>query len=141
MKACIGGAKEYDFTYSGLSDEQNKNQTFDLIHLLKEFSNVQTLDEENEWYCPSCKEHVRATVKLDIYKVPEYLLIHMKKLKGFSPGMGRSNRKDKWYDTQSSKSITFPIENLDMTDYVLNKESIQDYNITVEEFKDDNNPN
>jgi len=59
----------------------------------------------------------------------------MKKLKGFSLSRMQSN----WYETQTSKSIEFPVEGLDMTPYVINKSSIQDYNITVDEFKDEGN--
>ena len=40
------------------------------------------LDENNEWYCGKCKQHVKGLKKLDIYKVPKYFIIHLKRFKG-----------------------------------------------------------
>ena len=31
---------------------------------LEEFERPEQLDEDNKWYCPSCKDHVQATKTL-----------------------------------------------------------------------------
>lgn len=35
----------------------------------------------NQWYCPKCKAHVNATKTIQLYKLPKYLVIQLKKLK------------------------------------------------------------
>ena len=34
---------------------------------------------QDSWYCPQCKEHVRATKKLDLWKLPNVLIVHLKR--------------------------------------------------------------
>ena len=41
----------------------------------------EVLDEDNEWYCNVCKEHVRATKTYQLFKTPEYFIIHLKRFK------------------------------------------------------------
>jgi ubiquitin carboxyl-terminal hydrolase 4/11/15 len=31
------------------------------------------------WYCPTCKEHRQATKKLELWRVPEVLVVHLKR--------------------------------------------------------------
>jgi len=35
--------------------------------------------------------------------------------------------------------VKFPVENFDLTDYIINNESMEDYGITMEDFADQNN--
>jgi len=42
-------------------------------------------------------------------------------------------------DVNRCKSVTFPVEGLDLTNYVLNKHTISDYNISPTEFADEGN--
>jgi ubiquitin C-terminal hydrolase len=37
------------------------------------------LDENDTWYCPRCKEHRRAFKKLDLWSLPKFLIIHLKR--------------------------------------------------------------
>lgn len=41
----------------------------------------ETLDENNEWYCPQCKNFVRAKKQLSIYKAPKILILNLKRFK------------------------------------------------------------
>ncbi|KAB1253314.1 Ubiquitin carboxyl-terminal hydrolase 11 [Camelus dromedarius] len=43
------------------------------------FTTVETLEKENPWYCPTCKQHQLATKKLDLWMLPETLIIHLKR--------------------------------------------------------------
>ena len=114
---CAVSNKE-DFLFE--SDElKNYKNKYSIDDLLSSFSQPETLDEKNKWFCSQCKAHVFATKKIEIYKSPKYLIIHLKKLK---------------YQAKKIPLITFPKNNLQMDKYVLNKSSIQDYNILKEEF-------
>ena len=73
---------------------------------------------ENLWYCDVCKEHVNATKKVDIYKAPEYLILHLNR-----------NEEKKDYTM-----INFPLEGLDMTEYVINQQvNIENINMDEEQ--------
>jgi len=43
------------------------------------------------------------------------------------------------FETDSFKNIKFPVNNFDISDYVINKETIDDYQISADEFCDENN--
>eukprot|EP01017_Pseudomicrothorax_dubius_P041904 TRINITY_DN6769_c0_g3_i2.p1 TRINITY_DN6769_c0_g3~~TRINITY_DN6769_c0_g3_i2.p1 ORF type:complete len:152 (+),score=36.99 TRINITY_DN6769_c0_g3_i2:65-520(+) len=68
-------------------------------------------------YCSACKNHVRATKKMSLYKSSQYLLLHLKRFK--SGGHILSKQKN-------SALVDFPHE-LDMTPYVLHKEKPNEF--------------
>ena len=39
----------------------------------------ETLDEKNTWYCSACKDHVMATKTLQVWTLPEVLVVHLKR--------------------------------------------------------------
>ena len=43
------------------------------------FSSEEVLGESDQWYCSHCKEHVRASKKLDLWTMPEVLIVHFKR--------------------------------------------------------------
>jgi len=47
--------------------------------LLEAFVNPETLTEDNAWYCNVCKNHKLADKKMSLYKLPEFLIIHLKR--------------------------------------------------------------
>lgn len=63
-------------------------------------------------YCPSCKEHRQATKKLDLWKLPDILVFHLKR---FSYSRYLKNKLDTF--------VNFPIHSLDLSKYVKNKAS------------------
>ncbi len=69
------------------------------------------LDEANSWYCPRCKKHVRATKKLDIWSLPEILVVHLKR---FSHSRLSRDKID--------ARVNFPLEGLDLQDYMLRRQ-------------------
>jgi len=84
------------------------------IHLddcLAEFEKTEILSEQDTWYCPRCKEHRRASKKFDLWKTPDILVVHLKR---FSSSAYRRDKLDILVD--------FPIEGLDLTERVIDKE-------------------
>lgn len=71
---------------------------------LDEFTREEKLGEEDPWYCPDCKEFRQATKKFDLWKVPDILVVHLKR---FSAGRGLRDKID--------VAVDFPIEGLDLT--------------------------
>ena len=72
---------------------------------------LENLKENNEWFCPQCKEFQKASKKMEIYRAPQILVIHLKR---FS-----ANEK---IDTL----VDFPINDLDLNQYIISKEDDQD---------------
>lgn len=40
---------------------------------------IETLAGDDQWYCSKCKEHRDASKKLQLYKVPQIMIIHLKR--------------------------------------------------------------
>ncbi|KAI1353065.1 hypothetical protein F5Y01DRAFT_67231 [Xylaria sp. FL0043] len=82
-----------------------------LDECLDEFERDEVLSEQDMWYCPRCKEHRRASKKLDLWKTPDILIIHLKRFS--SSGF----RRDKL-----ETLVDFPTEDLDISSRVLQTE-------------------
>lgn len=83
-----------------------------LAGCLEAYRKKSKLDKENAWYCNVCKDHVEATKQIEIYNVPPILIFCFQRFK--SHGM---YFKEKMEDT-----VEFPLENLDMTPYVVSED-------------------
>jgi ubiquitin C-terminal hydrolase len=57
-------------------------------------------------YCSKCKEHKEATKKLDLWKLPKILVIHLK----------RFTTHRAWRD-KNDVFVDFPLTNLDLSSY------------------------
>jgi len=77
---------------------------------LNEFGKTETLSEQNAWYCPRCKEHRRAEKQFELWKVPDVLVMHLKR---FSSAR---NFRDKL-----ELKVEYPVEGLDLSDMVRDK--------------------
>ncbi|PNY22306.1 Ubiquitin carboxyl-terminal hydrolase 12 [Tolypocladium capitatum] len=101
---------------AALKATQRRRQTrrtkgITLEECLDEFERAEVLSEQDMWYCPRCKEHRRASKKFDLWKTPDILVAHLKR---FSNSGWRRDKLDVLVD--------FPIENLDLTSRVIQKE-------------------
>lgn len=88
-----------------------RNNGISLEECLDEFERAEILSEDDMWYCPRCKEHRRASKKFDLWKTPDILVAHLKR---FSSSGYRRDKLDILVD--------FPIEGLDLTTRVIQKE-------------------
>lgn len=50
-----------------------------LEECLEAFSEEESLDESNPWYCPMCRKNQCATKTLTIWKFPDYLILYLKR--------------------------------------------------------------
>jgi ubiquitin carboxyl-terminal hydrolase 4/11/15 len=86
--------------------KEKSNKNLDVHDCFKNFVKLEKLEANNEWFCPNCKNHVRATKKMEIFNAPNILIIHLKRFK--------NNQK-------IDSLIDFPIEDLDISEFVMNK--------------------
>ncbi|TQS37091.1 hypothetical protein Golomagni_02447 [Golovinomyces magnicellulatus] len=89
---------------------KSKKKGISLDDCLDEFGREETLSEMDTWYCPRCKEHQRASKKLELWKTPDILIMHLKR---FSSSARRRDKLD--------IRVDFPVEGLDLTSRVIMK--------------------
>ncbi|PCH44360.1 cysteine proteinase [Wolfiporia cocos MD-104 SS10] len=84
-----------------------KSKGISLQDCLDEFTREEKLSEEDLWYCPRCKKHQQATKRFDLWKVPDVLVVHLKR---FSNSRTLRDKIDTLVD--------FPVEGLDISGMV-----------------------
>ncbi|KAJ9116461.1 hypothetical protein QFC22_004903 [Naganishia vaughanmartiniae] len=83
---------------------ERKQRGVSLDDCLDEFSKIETLGENDLWYCSNCKKHQPASKQMEIYQLPDILVICMKRF-------GSSG-----YYRKIDEFVDFPIDALDMED-------------------------
>jgi ubiquitin C-terminal hydrolase len=108
---------EYNETVHNLNDKRDydfkiirtaKPKSVSIYDCFKNFVKLEKLEENNEWYCPVCKKHQKATKKMEIYKSPHILIVHLKRFKN---------------NSKIDTVVDFPINGLDISNYVIEKEN------------------
>lgn len=92
------------------SVEITRRQQVEPINLhdcLEAFTKEEELGEAEKYYCSKCKTHQLATKKLQIWRLPPILIVHLKRFQLLN---GR------W--VKSHKIVRFPFEKFDPTDYL-----------------------
>ncbi|KAL8144007.1 hypothetical protein V2J09_017039 [Rumex salicifolius] len=86
-------------------------ESISLYRCVEAFLKEEPLGPE-DMFCPSCKEHRQAKKKLDLWKLPEILVIHLKR---FSYSRYTKNKLETFVD--------FPIDDLDLAMYIASKDA------------------
>ena len=93
-------------------EEENSYYNSDNITLddcLQYFTEEESLEEGNEWYCGKCKRRVTASKQIELYYLPRIMCICLT----------RFLKKGRFYDyTKDNTYVEFPIENLNMDNYI-----------------------
>ena len=66
-------------TYDATNESRKMEVSID--DCFEEFKRPEILDADNMWYCNKCKDHVQATKKIEIYKVPPIMVVSLKRFK------------------------------------------------------------
>ncbi|OIW08452.1 hypothetical protein TanjilG_03128 [Lupinus angustifolius] len=77
------------------------------VLFLEAFLQEESLGPEDMRYCPGCKKHRQASKKLDLCRLPEVLVIHLKR---FQYSRFMKNKLETYVD--------FPVDNLDLSSYI-----------------------
>ncbi|KAK5609480.1 hypothetical protein CRENBAI_007990 [Crenichthys baileyi] len=86
---------------------------------LRLFSKEEKLTDNNKVFCRHCKAHRDSTKKLEIWKVPPIVLVHLK----------RFSYEGRWKQKLQT-SVDFPLDNLDLAQYVIGpKQNLRKYNL------------
>ena len=89
-----------------------KKVGLDLSDCLQAFAKEETLRKSEAWYCSACRDHMEATKKLDVFKLPNILIIHLKRF------VYDSYRRDK-----IDSYVDFPLEGLDLAPFTVGQQA------------------
>lgn len=90
-----------------LAQERVPKKNITIEDCLDEFTREELLGEEDLWYCPTCKKHRQATKQFQLWKVPDVLVVHLKR---FSNSRSLRDKID--------AMVEFPVEGLDLSQRV-----------------------
>ncbi|XP_074869930.1 ubiquitin carboxyl-terminal hydrolase 32 isoform X2 [Carettochelys insculpta] len=99
------------------SVEQSRRAQAEPINLdscLRAFTSEEELGEDEMYYCSKCKTHCLATKKLDLWRLPPILIIHLKRFQ-FVNG--------RWIKSQ--KIVKFPRESFDPSAFLVQRDPSQ----------------
>ncbi|CAN6466306.1 unnamed protein product [Victoria cruziana] len=105
-----------DVFKSGFGMKKIRQEAVNLFSCLDAFLKEEPLGPDDMWYCPRCKEHRQATKKLDLWRLPDILVVHLKR---FSYSRYFKNKLD--------TVVNFPICDLDLAKYVKRKDAPESY--------------
>ncbi|XP_029830554.2 ubiquitin carboxyl-terminal hydrolase 32 isoform X2 [Ixodes scapularis] len=86
---------------------QQKVEPISVHDCLEAFTKEEQLGDREKYYCSRCRQHQLATKKLQIYRLPPILIIHLKRFQLLN---------GKW--VKSQKIVRFPFKDFDPTDYL-----------------------
>ncbi|CAK72695.1 unnamed protein product (macronuclear) [Paramecium tetraurelia] len=118
-----------------IKTQQGKKEC-DLDDCFTAFTREEILGKGDEWYCNKCKKHVQASKKMEIYKAPQILIIHLKRF--------RTNKVtmvgNVFINNQTQKItqlVKFPLE-LNLNNLVLSKQAGDNQDYTYDLYAVDN---
>ncbi|KAG7599055.1 Peptidase C19 ubiquitin carboxyl-terminal hydrolase [Arabidopsis suecica] len=112
--------EKYDSSYlndlpevhkSSFLAKKTRQEEISLFSCLEAFLAEEPLGPEDMWYCPGCKEHRQANKKLDLWKLPDILVFHLKRF-----------TYSRYFKNKIDSLVNFPIHDLDLSKYVKNKD-------------------
>jgi len=83
-----------------------------LMDCLNMYTTTERLSENDPWWCPTCQMHRCAWKRLDLWKLPEVLVIHLKRFHFSQTARTKLN----WF-------VDFPMRELCLDDFVINPEA------------------
>lgn len=83
LKCGLVSHKFEPFMYLSLPipEQTKKKQKVTLVECMEEFSKEEKLEGDERWNCPKCKTLVDSTKKMEIWKLPNLLIVHLKRFK------------------------------------------------------------
>ncbi|CAH2274065.1 ubiquitin carboxyl-terminal hydrolase 8 [Pelobates cultripes] len=85
---------------------------------LKSFSKEEKLTDNNRFYCSNCKTRRDSMKKIEIWKLPPVLLVHLK----------RFSYEGRWKQKLQT-FVDFPLECLDLSQYVIGPKTYKKFNL------------
>jgi hypothetical protein len=88
----------------------SKKENTNLYKCFQYFSKWEFYESQNSFECNTCKIKQKSKRKMEIYRCPHYLIIHLKRFNA---------------DNKIETLVDFPIKNLDLQKYISNTENLE----------------
>ena len=88
----------------------SKKENTNLYKCFQYFSKWEFYESQNSFECNTCKRKQKSKRKMEIYRCPHYLIIHLKRFNA---------------DNKIETLVDFPIKNLDLHKYINNTENLE----------------
>ncbi|XP_046459200.1 ubiquitin carboxyl-terminal hydrolase 32-like isoform X2 [Daphnia pulex] len=99
--------KVFDEDPSVAKAVHQQTEPVSLEQCLQAFTREEQLSGDEKYYCPKCATHQPATKKLQIWRLPPILIVHLKRFQFVN---------HRWI--KSHKAVQFPHNNLDFTEFL-----------------------
>ena len=86
--------------------------SIDVLDCFRKLAEREQLGETEQWYCAKCKQHSRAFKKLDLWSVPDVLILHLKRFQ-YAQNTYFVHRQ------KLDDLVSFPLRDLDLSSQVL----------------------
>ncbi|CAI4232242.1 unnamed protein product [Auanema sp. JU1783] len=103
---------DFDVLETESSNTTSAQAITTLEDMLEMFSETERLKPEESWYCNKCRDHVEATKKLELFRLPPILIIQLKRFV-YTSSYHTMHRRSK-----DERRVVYPLEGLDMTSYL-----------------------
>jgi len=97
---------EKDDSYPSMEGGQS-SEAVPLSSCLDAFTEKEVLTQDNAWYCSKCREFQIASKKIDLWRLPDLLIIHLKRFSF-----------DRMWRQKINSLVNFPLNNLDLKKWV-----------------------
>jgi ubiquitin carboxyl-terminal hydrolase 8 len=106
---CNGVSNSFDtFNHVPLQIRQASLRRVTLEQCLDDFVRPECLDENNLWYCSRCRNHVHATKTIELWRLPNVLILQLKRFE-----VKNTMRREK-----NEVLVDFPTDCLDLGHYI-----------------------
>ena len=90
--------------YKNRVNRMHESGSVTLDQCFQSFTQPERLDDDNMWYCSKCKEHVKAMKTVALWRLPNILVIHLK----------RFEYRNSFDRNKIGTLVDFPIDGFDM---------------------------
>ncbi|KAG1678285.1 hypothetical protein FOA52_013906 [Chlamydomonas sp. UWO 241] len=111
--ATVDDPREHESYATAESASQKGRAPVSLNACFDAFLQPEQLSEDDSWYCPKCKDHVEADKKLDLWHLPEVLVVHLKRF-----CYTRTQRE------KITTRVDFPLEGLDLSGHLMRPQGV-----------------
>lgn len=115
--------------YSELYDPKNPRcylrGEYTIFDCFEYFRREDKLDKNSMWHCPKCNKNKEAFKKVEIYSLPKYLIVQLRRFKY----RGHSSLIEMIQNKKNETHIDFPLTDLDVGRYALSGDRSSSYRL------------
>lgn len=89
------------------------------------FVKEEQLDSENMWYCKKCQKDVQAKKRIELFRLPKILIVHLKRFKS------RIFMRNYLTQSKNDEFVDYPVEGLDLSRFL---KQTNDHNVLYNLF-------